>query len=231
MNTNKLNPVKTFYLSLILAFVAIGASLFLTLSASAVEYVLATGYASYDDTSVHPTAIYEGRIHFDNAYVGVSYEDPKVTLQGQGLGNMNMLGAFVGGQFEITKHWKVLADVGVYWPDLDTSGHRRQELEAVVDTLDLVHRRQDFRLPLDPWGNVSFENARYSLSKGYGARLGLLWELKEYIGASLTVRHLRLGEDLDAYNGPTAGLDNGCCWLQRNTKNLTSVSAKIEFRF
>lgn len=206
------------------AVVALVASL--TLSAADLRLELTQGI--YD--GLHPETGYRASYGSDGAYLWASYDKPKLTKLGQGMGGLRTIGAGVGARRCVKNgQFCVFGEFGKYWVDINPGAD--QQHEVVTDLL----RGPRLPNPDKPFGDPPvYEHTRYELRGELGARFGVEYRRK-HVFFTLASRHVYysehfkgwIGEEPSAKDAPLTNRVH----LENNTLNGGAVEVTIGWRF
>ncbi len=157
-----------------------------------------------------------------DAYLWGSYSKPDVQLMGQNLGKVDLYGAGLG----LRHKWdrvSVFGEFGWFKSDESTTKTSIQN-ESILAALKHDHGR----IPFHP------TQTTYSLSNGYGGRLGASCDVSDWLRVSAAYRSLKLNEGYDACTG-----NDGSCdfphekghWQNRKTLNFSGVEFGVSLVF
>ena len=194
-------------------------------SAHGAEYDAEIG-ATYSifDQHIQTVPGWQVKAYRNNVYLWGSYESAGFKKLGQNLTDLDMYGAGLGVQYRQDKIGAFL-EFGYFRPEINTRPTIQNEV--VIQQL-----RNDFGT-----NSPDFNHTRYALSNGYGARLGVKFDVSAHLTATGAYRWLNLDESLDAWEGGPArpivgqGPDCGCLWQERDTISASAFEFGLFYAF
>jgi hypothetical protein len=191
------------------------------LAAAETNVEVGVAYATYDSQRVLSEPNLQIRVG-GRIYLWGGYENPDLKLVGQSIGDVKMLAGGAGFRHQ-QGPISFFAEFGLFRPDVTTVPIIRNE--AVWTQLRNDHG--------DPGWHPT--HTVYELEEKYGGRIGVGYDVTDYLKTTVVYRVLRLDEELDACTGsdPKCGfpVTDGLHWQNRSTLNMSAVELGLFFTF
>lgn len=153
-----------------------------------------------------------------SAYIWGSYENPRLKVLGQPMGNLNMSGYGVGFRHRWDK-WEAFIEYGQFEPQLKVN-------DVVRDEVVGAQLQKDFGPAPLP-----FNMASYELDKGHGGRVGVGYLIRPKIKVTASYKALSVGENLDWWDSETFAEGCNCFWQERNRLDLSALEFGLVLTF
>ena len=199
--------------------------------------------APFEDRLDAPGEAWSLRVGKPWFYAWGSYEEPGVSLVGQSLGTVELLGVGVGTRGE-WKGWTFAIELGRFYLDESLNAHIRDEAVRTKLLSDhaisaAAHAQNCKTFPVCKTVFVNPEHTAYSLDDAAGGRVRLTRDLWRFwrdhlLGLSASVRLLQVDENLDMCTGPDPSCDypvDGRHWQNRSSLQMSDASIGIFVRW
>jgi len=184
----------------------------------------------YDETQSN--AAITARANLNNLYVQASWEQPKLKMMGQPLGDMDLWTAGVGYQVKIARGLSLRLEAGYAFPSASINDHIRDE---VVYT-QLVRDHFVANRPI-PLVDLDVYETSYDVSGGVYGAVGLNYSINDHLGLTAAYRALQLDQEYTLRDPDPAALVDKYgsygegYWRQDTQVDLSGFSIGIEWRF
>ena len=189
----------------------------------------AVGYGMYAGEET-PAPFYKLEVGYENAYLWGSYEDTKLRMIGQPIGDGVIIGLGAGYRYEFNDDLYVFGEVG--YGQIEQGNRDVIQQEVVYTELVDRHNVHNRPVPLNltgPYDQDSYET-EWELKGGLMAALGVGYRFNDWSAVELAYRPFIVDEHIEVYDEQIVA-NGGGWWQETRSKDLSAFQVIFKFNW